>query len=377
VALKEHELGADSSAPLRFGVVGVGQRGGAYARALASGRVPGAVLEAVCDVRREALEPFQRHACFDDARALVHRATLDAVVVATPHRMHEEPTALGLSAGLHVLTEKPLAVHVKRARDMIRDYERRAARSQLFATALVLRADPRFLLLKKLLEDGTLGRVQRIAWTVTDCFRSEAYYRSAEWRGSFRGEGGGLLVNQCSHQLDLWQWLFGMPARVCAFLGLGRFHSIEVEDEVSAFLEYADGATGVFVASTGEAPGTNRLEVAGERGKVVVEGDAVELWRNQVSTPDRIRTEAAREKGPTGEHERIVLPIGGLDGARLLQNFVGAIRGHEPLLAPAAEGLASVELATALLQAGLTGRTVELPLENEAHPSAVSEPVRS
>ncbi|HEX6765896.1 MAG TPA: Gfo/Idh/MocA family oxidoreductase, partial [Polyangiaceae bacterium] len=248
---------------------------------------------------------------------------------------------------------------------------------------LVLRADPRFLLLKKLLEDGTLGRVQRIAWTVTDCFRSEAYYRSAEWRGSFRGEGGGLLVNQCSHQLDLWQWLFGMPVRVRAFLGLGRFHSIEVEDEASAFLEYADGATGVFVASTGEAPGTNRLEVAGERAKVVVEGDAVELWRNRVSTPDRIRSESAREKGPTVDHERIVLPVGGLDGARLLQNFVRAIRGHEPLLAPAAEGLASVELATALLEAGLTGRTVELPLEqggalkNEAHPSASSDPVRS
>src|SRR5262245_37139686 len=170
--------------PLRFGVIGVGKRGGAYARALAGGDVPGATLAAVCDVRGEALAAFRRYPCFDDTRALLEAVALDAVVVATPHPRHEEPTLAALEAGLHVLTEKPLAVHVASVERMLGEYERRARRSQLFATALVLRADERYARLREMLRDGVFGRVQRIAWTVTDCLRSEAYYRSAEWRGT-------------------------------------------------------------------------------------------------------------------------------------------------------------------------------------------------
>jgi predicted dehydrogenase len=361
---------------LRFGVVGVGQRGGAYARALASGDVPGATLAAVCDVRRDALEPFRECVRFDDARALFRDAALDAVVVATPHPAHAEPTLAGLSAGLHVLTEKPLAVDVTEVERMLHAHERRERRSQLFATALVLRADPRFVRLRNLLREGALGRVQRVAWTVTDCLRSEAYYESAAWRGTFDGEGGGLLVNQCSHQLDLWQWLFGMPERVRAFLGLGRFHAIEVEDQVTAYLEYESGLTGVFVASTGEAPGTNRLEVAGELGRVVIEGESFETWRNALPTPEHIRTGDVRSPAPRVEYERTTLPVGGVDVRGLLRNFVRAISGDEPLLAPASESLASIELANALLASGLGDRTVELPLERERHPrqSRVARP---
>jgi predicted dehydrogenase len=354
--------------PLRFGVIGVGERGSAYARSLAGGAVSGATLEAVCDVRESALEPFGRFRRLASARALVESAALDAVVVATPHRSHEEPTRLALSAGLHVLTEKPLDVHLSGAERMLGEYERRSRRSQLFATALVLRADARYLELRRMLRAGELGRVQRIAWTVTNCLRSEAYFKSAEWRGSFQGEGGGLLVNQCSHQLDLWQWLFGMPHRVRAFLGFGRFHAIEVEDQVTAYVDYPAGATGVFVASTGEAPGTNRLEVAAELGRVVIEDESFEIWRNAIPTPERIRTAEARSPAPATNHERLVLPMGGVDAKGLLENLVRAVAGDESLLAPAGEGLPAIELANAMLLSGLEGRTVELPLERERHP---------
>lgn len=361
--------------PLRFGVIGVGLRGGAYARALAAGDVPGATLAAVCDVRDDALAPFREHPCFPDAGKLLEAVALDAVVVATPHPLHEEPTLAALDKGLHVLTEKPLAVHVASVERMLGEYERRSRRSQLFATALVLRADERYVRLRSMLREGLLGRVQRVAWTVTDCLRSEAYYRSADWRGTFRGEGGGLLVNQCSHQLDLWQWLFGMPDRVRAFLGLGRFHAIEVEDQVTAYLEYASGTTGVFVASTGEAPGTNRLEVAGELGRAVIEGERFELWKNARATPELIENGEARSVPPRPHHESLTLRVGGLDVPGLLRNFVRAARGEETLLAPASEGVRSIELASALLTSGLAGRTVELARESEPHPR-IAETVR-
>ena len=326
----------------------------------------------MCDVRAEVLEPFRNVACFEDAKALFANAPLDAVVVATPHPEHLQPTLLALAKGLDVLTEKPLAVSVVDVERMLHEYERRPRRSQLFATALVLRADPRYVTLRELLREGTLGRLQRVAWTVTDCFRSEAYYASADWRGTFRGEGGGLLVNQCSHQLDLWQWLFGMPERVRAFLGLGRFHSIEVEDQVSAYLEYATGVTGVFVASTGEAPGTNRLEVAAELGRVVIEGDSFEVWRNAVPTPEQIRAGGVRSPALRPEYERVRLTVGGLDAAGLLKNFVGAVSGDEPLLSPASEGLRSIELSSALLASGLGERSVELSSERDQHPRPIA-----
>ncbi len=361
--------------PLRLGVIGVGQRGGAYARALAQGDVSGARLAALCDVRDEALAPFRAHPCFGDVRALLDGARLDGVVVATPHPSHEEPTLAALAAGLHVLTEKPLAVDAAAVERMLGEYERRARRSQLFATALVLRADERYSRLRTMLRDGALGRVQRIAWTVTDCLRSEAYYESADWRGTFRGEGGGLLVNQCSHQLDLWQWLFGMPDRVRAFLGLGRFHSIEVEDQVTAYLEYANGPTGVFVASTGEAPGTNRLEVAGELGRAVIEGESFEIWKNAVPTPERIKSGEVRSAPARPDYERLTMRVGGLDVPALLRNFARAASGEEALLAPASEGMRSIELASAMLTSGLAGRTVELALETE-HDPRIIETVR-
>jgi predicted dehydrogenase len=357
------------SAPLRFGVIGVGARGGAYARALASGEVEGAVLGAVCDVRPSVLEPFASAARFDDANAMLSGAALDVLVVATPHPAHVEPTRAGLAAGLHVLTEKPIAIEPRDARRLLAEYERRERRSQLFATALVLRADRRYVKLHESLRQGTLGRVQRIAWTVTDCFRTQAYYESADWRGTFRGEGGGLLVNQCSHQLDLWQWLFGMPDRVHAFLGLGRFHAIEVEDQVTAYFDYASGATGVFVASTGEAPGTNRLEVAFELGRVVIEGERFETWLNPLPTPEQIRTGAVRARALAAQVESERLAVGGVGPRELLRNVVRAASGSEPLLAPASEGLASIELASALLASGLGARAVDLAADGGRHPS--------
>jgi predicted dehydrogenase len=202
---------------------------------------------------------------------------------------------------------------------------------------------------------------------MTDWFRTEAYYASSAWRATWRGEGGGLLINQSPHQLDMLQWLTGMPVRVRAFCGLGRRHSIEVEDEVTAYLEYANGATGVFIASTGEYPGTNRLELTGDLGRLVLEANRLTLSQNAVSTGEFSRTTDEPFGQPQCKVTELPLETGGGTHQAITQNFIDAIRLGTPLVAPAEEGIHSVELANAMLYSSLTAQTVELPLDGQAY----------
>ncbi len=351
------------SEALRVSVIGVGQRGGLYARALSDGEIPGAVLAPVCDIDVSRLEPFSGVQRCSDARALLTSGAADAVVFATPHTEHAEVAALALEPGQHVFLEKPIGVDKAECERLLAAYERRPRREQVFATALVLRADPRFVRLRSLIKGGELGVVRRINWILTDSFRSDAYYRASGWRGTWRGEGGGILMNQCLHQLDLWQWLFGVPRSVHAFLGFGSLHDIEVEDQVTAYFEQPGGATGVFVATTGEAPGTNRLEVAGDLGKVVIEGDSLTHYRNATSTLELIRSAAPRTgRAPVSLSEtEYVRPE--RHHVSSLANFVAAARGSTELLAPGVEGASSVELANALYLSAFQQRSVSLPID--------------
>ncbi len=349
--------------PLGIAVVGVGNVGGSHARELLLGKVRGAKLAAVCDTSPEALSRFPGVPAFTHQSALLATGIADAVLIATPHYDHTPLSIEALAAGLHVLVEKPLAVHQADALQMLAAYERRPKPSQLFAEMLVLRTDPRFLRLRALIQSGELGTLRRMHWVITDCLRSDAYYRSGGWRATWRGEGGGVLLNQCPHSLDLWQWLFGMPARVHAFCGFGRMHPIAVEDQVTAYLEYDSGANGVFVASTGEAPGSNCLEVVGDLGKVVVERHGLTVTRNATSTLELLRSGPARLPKGSVSIEDIPLEHGPSPLTFMIQNFVNAILEGEALVAPASDGLASVELANAMIYSGITQQTVELPLD--------------
>jgi predicted dehydrogenase len=228
---------------------------------------------------------------------------------------------------------------------------------------LNLRVEPRFRALRRMVSRGELGTLRRINWITTDWFRTEAYYRSGGWRATWRGEGGGVLLNQCPHILDLWQWLFGMPARVHAFCGFGRFHDIEVEDQVTAYLEYESGMTGVFVASTGEAPGTSRLEVVGDLGRAVLEGDRLTVTQNASSAMDWLRHSPERGAMPATETRDDCFPRAENPRAALIGNFVSAILEGDELIAPASDGLASVELANAMILSTLQRQTIDLPLD--------------
>jgi predicted dehydrogenase len=362
---------------LRIAVVGVGSMGTVHARELSLGNIPRATLAAVCDPDPEALARFPGVPGFSDSRSLLEARVADAVLIATPHYDHTPLAIEALAAGLHVLTEKPLAVHKADCLRMLQAYEERPNRGQVFAEMFNQRTDPRFLKLRALIRGGELGTLRRINWIITDWFRTEAYYASGGWRATWKGEGGGALLNQCPHQLDLLHWLLGKPSRVHAFCGFGAFHDIEVEDQVTAYLEYDHGTSGVFVTTTGEAPGTNRLEVVGDLGKAILDADGIELTRNQASMMDFVKNSPDRYARPPSTNERIALTAGGGQHNRIIINFTNAILDGEALIAPASEGLLSVELSNAMIYSGLTKQTVELPLDASLYATELERLVKS
>jgi predicted dehydrogenase len=358
---------------VRIGVIGLGNIGKVHAAQIASGKIARGELSAVCDRHPERRALFPSAAHFEDGEALLASGAADAVVIATPHYSH---TTLGIAAlerGLHVMVEKPISAHKADAERLIAASQTGQGQGRMFAAMFNQRTDPHYIKLRELVRDGELGEIRRINWIITNWFRTEAYYSSGGWRATWAGEGGGVLLNQCPHNLDLFQWIFGMPSRLRAFCGLGRYHRIEVEDDVTAYLEFPNGATGVFIASTGEAPGTNRLEVTGERGRVVLEEGRLAYLRNRVPMSEFSRSSALPFSAP--EVWQVQIPVQGHGGQHnaVLQNFVDAILDGAPLIAPAAEGIHSVELANAMLYSSAAGETVELPLDGAAYERRLQE----
>jgi len=346
--------------PVRLGLIGTGGMGSWHAQSVREGRAGRATLAAVCDVVPAAMAPFGDIPRFDDSRKLVRSGLVDAILIATPHFAHTPIAIDALNRGVHVLTEKPMAVHKDDALSMLRAHKRNPG--TVFAVMFQTRVSSLYRKVRDLLRGGELGPLSRIQWTVTDWFRSDAYYASGGWRATWKGEGGGLLTNQCVHNLDMWQWLFGMPKAVRGWCGLGKYHPIEVEDDATAFFEYPGGLTGVFVASTGEAPGINRLEVAGDRGHLRVERGTITFLRNEVPASGFCR--ASKTAYAVPDHWEVSIPAGreGADHARIIANFAEAILGRAPLISPAEEGIRQVELSNSILFSSLLGRTVALPM---------------
>ena len=289
---------------------------------------------------------------------------MDAVVGATPHYQHTTLGMAALEAGLHLMVEKPISAHKADAERLIAAHQKRPG--PIFAGMFQLRVEPRYQKIRSLIQSGELGEVVRVNWVITDWYRTEAYYASSAWRATWKGEGGGVLLNQCLHNLDVIQWLCGMPARVRGFCQLGRFHPIEVEDNVTAYLEWPNGGTGVFVSSTGEAPGVNRLEIVGTRGTLILENDKLTFTRNAVDMVEFSRTAKQGFVKPEARVEPVPFDSMATPHAAVMQNFVDAILDGVPLVAPGAEGLGSVELANAIVYSSLLGQTLELPMDGAA-----------
>lgn len=351
--------------PIRLGLIGLGNMGQAHARSILDGRVPGCTLTALSDTVPARGALFEGIPFFDEAAGLIQSGLVDAVLVATPHFSHKTIGVEVLKSGLHLLVEKPLSVHKADCERLIAAHQEDG---QIFAAMFNQRTDPYYRKVRELVQGGELGAIRRVNWIITNWFRSEAYYASGGWRATWAGEGGGVLLNQCPHNLDLFQWIFGMPSTVNGFCQLGRYHAIEVEDDVTAYFEYPDGMTAVFITSTGESPGTNRLEVTGEQGRLVLENDTLLYTRNEIQTTEFSRTTASAFGVPPVWDVSIPSPPDhGEQHVGILKNFVAAIREGAELVAPGAEGLYSVELANAILYSSIKGERVGLPLSSSAY----------
>ncbi|MBS4223997.1 Gfo/Idh/MocA family protein [Lederbergia citrea] len=364
---------------VKVGIIGLGNMGTSHANQIFKGNVQGAVLTAVCDERPErvdwAYETFgsdvQVFSSLDD---FFDNENIDAVIIATPHYDHPKLAIKAFESGLHVLSEKPAGVYTKNVRQMNEAAEKSG---KVFSMMFNQRTNPLYQKVRELISSGELGEIKRTNWIITNWYRSQSYYDSGGWRATWAGEGGGVMINQSPHQLDLWQWTTGlMPTRVRAFSGFGKYHDIEVEDDVTAYVEYENGATGLFVTSTGEAPGTNRFEVAGDRGKLVVEDNKLTFWRLRQS-----EREFNREyKGGFGEPEcwKIDIPVHGksTEHIGILRNWVDAILHGADLLAPGEEGIKSLAISNAVYLSSWTDDWVDMPIDEDLYYDKLQEKIK-
>jgi predicted dehydrogenase len=361
-------LGFISMTTIRIGIIGLGNMGRVHARNILDDKVPGLQLAAVADPSPQAAETFPGIPAFATPEALIASGKVDAVLIASPHSSHTAIGVAALQAGLHVLVEKPISVHKADAEKLLAAHTNPR---QVFAAMFNQRTDPSYIKIREMVRDGTLGPMRRINWTITNWFRTAAYYASGSWRATWAGEGGGILLNQCPHNLDLYAWMFGQPNRVRAFCRFGRYHDIEVEDDVTGYFEYNDGTTATFIATTGEAPGTNRLEVAAENGRLVMENEKLIFTRNEMPMSEFSRTTTEGFSAPKTTEEIFTFPGHGDQHIGIMRNFVEAIANGKPLIAPAAEGLLSVELANAMLLSAFEDRPIDLPLDGPAYARAL------
>ncbi|MBR5987855.1 MAG: Gfo/Idh/MocA family oxidoreductase [Clostridia bacterium] len=356
---------------IRYGVVGVGNQGTYYALKLDEGAVENARLTAVCDLNPVKIDAVKAKlkgeiAYYTDYKKMLDDKAVDAVLVAVPHYTHPEIVIECLGRNVHVITDKPAAVYTEQVEEMNRAAEKSKA---LYGMMFNQRTNCLYRKMKEIIASGGIGTLQRVNWIITDWFRTQNYYDSGSWRATWKGEGGGVLINQCPHQLDLVQWVVGeMPVAVNGFCKYGKWHDVEVEDEVTAYFEYANGASGVFITTTGEAPGTNRFEVSGTKGKLLCENKKLYFYQNAEDSQSFSKTSSESFAAPKCE---VIEPE--TDGENpqhvgILQNFTRAILGKEPLFVDGREGIRGVELMNAIELSGWKdGARVNLPIDGDAY----------
>ncbi len=351
---------------VKMGIIGFGNMGKSHTNKLTSGMVPNMEICALCDndeKKRELIkELYPDIPVFSDAEEMYKSGLIDSVTIAIPHYDHAKYAIMAFDYGLNVLTEKPAGVYTKQVKEM---NDAAAKSDKVFGIMYNQRTNPMYQKLKKLIEDGELGGIKRITWIITDWYRTQAYHDSSAWRSNWKFEGGGALINQNPHQLDLWQWMFGMPDRIYARASFGKYRDIEVEDDVMAHFEYDNGVTGQYITSTGEAPGTNRLEIACDRGRVIIERSGEEekmiFDRNTVLEPEYNKTATNGFAKP--ECWKCEIPVDGAPGEQhvgIFKDFANAVLNGTKLLAPGEEGIKGLTISNAIHLSAWTGEMIDV-----------------
>lgn len=348
---------------LRLGIIGMGNMGSGHLRSVVEGQCPRIEVTAAADIDPKRLdfvkETLPAAACFTDTTEMLDSGLIDAALIAVPHYDHPKYAIECFKRGIHVMTEKPAGVFARQVREMNEAAERADVK---FAIMFNQRSNPLFARAREIVQSGQLGRPKRLVWIVTNWYRTQAYYNSGSWRATWNGEGGGVLLNQAPHNLDLWQWIFGMPKKVRAFCQFGKYHNIDVEDDVTIYGEYENGTTSVFISTTGEAPGTNRLEISGDLGKLVLEDGKLKWWK--LAVPEREFCFTCKEGfcAPDTTYEEFTAEAP--DGHPiLLNNFADAILDGAELIADGREGLNSLSISNAAYISSWTDGWAEIPTD--------------
>lgn len=352
---------------VRLGIIGIGNMGTGHCKNILEGKVPEIAITAIAD-RSEARRTWAKEnlpetaAVYEEGKDLITAGVCDAVLIAVPHYQHPELTIFALEHGLHVMCEKPAGVYTKQVREMNEAAEKS---DRVFAMMFNQRTNCIYRKMHELVTGGELGAIKRVNWIVTDWYRTQSYYDSGSWRATWDGEGGGVLLNQCPHNMDLLQWICGMPEKVHAFCHNGKWHDIEVEDDVTAYLEYPNGATGVFVTTTADAPGTNRFEVTLEMGKLVCENDKLTLYK--LAENERTFCKTAKGGFDTPECTVTEIETDGLNEQHMgvLKAFAGKILHGTPLVAEGVEGINGLTLSNAMHLSSWLGKDIEIPFDEE------------
>lgn len=302
---------------------------------------------------------------FYDYKEMLASGLCGAIIVAVPHYYHPPICIDVLNAGINVISEKPIGVYTKQAEELI---EVASKSDKLFGLMFNQRTNPLYKKARDMIQKGELGELKRCVWIVTNWYRTQTYYDSGDWRATWSGEGGGVILNQCPHQLDLWQWIFGMPNKIFAACHEGKFHNIEVEDDVAVYAEYANGATGVFITTTGEYPGTNRLEISGDKGKLVIENNTMKFTK--LASPERKWCFESGEIFTGPEKEEIDVDCSAFNTTKvqhkgITQNFTNAILYGEELMAPGEEGINGLRISNAIFLSSWLGKTVDVPVDGD------------
>ena len=350
---------------LRLGIIGMGNMGSGHLRSILNGECPRITVTAFADINPEKLKNAAALApeavAFDDALKMLDSGLIDAALIAVPHYDHPKLAMECFKRGIHVMTEKPAGVYTRQVREM---NEAAAAANVKFGIMFNQRTNPIYAKAREIVKSGQLGELKRMVWIVTNWYRTQAYYDSGIWRASWNGEGGGVLLNQAPHNLDLWQWIFGMPKRVRAFCTIGKYHNIGVEDDVTIYGEYDNGATAVFISTTGEAPGSNRLEISGTKGKLVLEDGKMKWWRLKEDERYTCFNNPNGFVWPECDYEEFTAPEP--DGhPEILNDFADSIFDGTPLLSPGEEGLNSLSISNAAYISSWTDDWADIPVNEE------------
>lgn len=354
---------------LRLGILGVGNMGTVHVRNLEAGKCPEIELTAVADIDPNRLAWIKENvnrdiALYATAEELIESGKIDALLVAVPHYDHPKYAIMAMEHGLHVIIEKPAGVYTKQVREMIAVADRHDV---TFGIMMNQRTNTEMRKLKEIVDSGVMGDIRRTNWIITNWYRPQAYYDSGNWRATWSGEGGGVLLNQCPHQLDLWQWICGMPSKITAHLSFGKWHDIEVEDDVTAFAEYPNGATGTFITTTGDYPGSNRFEIDFDRGKIVVEEGRVTEWLSDQSEAAFSAANKIPFNAPHLEKHEIELDGINPEHSGVLNAFADHILHGGKLVADGREGINGLTISNAMHLSAWLGKTIELPFDEDLY----------